>query len=359
MYKIAVLAGDGIGREIVPEGVAVLQTIAKKFQYEFSFQNALISEDAFDQFGHPLPDQTLEICRQADAILLGAVGSPRMDMLPAELRPERAALLPLRHQLGLFANLRPIKVYQTLIDASPLKPEIIDGVDILFFRELTGGLYFGTKKREILADGRVQAIDTLVYQSSEIIRIARPAFAAARERRKKLTAVDKANVLESSRLWRETVTELSKEFPDVELNLMYVDNCAMQLVRRPAQFDVIVTENMFGDILTNEAAMLTGSLGMLPSASLGGKVALYEPSHGSAPDIAGKNIANPLATILSAALMLRYSFHLEPAARTIETAVEQVLAAGYRTADIMTQGMTLVGTREMGQLVREQIINVF
>lgn len=356
MFNIAVLAGDGIGREIVPEAVAVLQTVAGKFGCEFSFNNGLISEDAFDKFGHPLPPQTLELCKQSDAILLGAVGSPRMDTLPAELRPERAALLPLRQKLGLFANLRPVKVYKNLIDASPLKPEIVDGVDILFFRELTGGLYFGPKKREILADGSVQAIDTLVYQTAEIVRIVRLAFEAARLRRKKLTAVDKANVLESSLLWRETTTGLSKEYPDVELNFMYVDNCAMQLVRWPGQFDVVVTENMFGDILTDQASTITGSLGMQPSASLGGQIALYEPSHGSAPDIAGKNIANPLATILSAAMMLRYSFQMEPAARAIENAVERILEEGYRTPDLMAPGMTLVGTREMGQLVRDRIV---
>lgn len=355
MFNIAVLAGDGIGREIIPEAVAVLQTVADKFGCEFSFKYGAISEDAYDKFGHPLPPQTLELCEKSDAILLGAVGSPRMDSLPAELRPERAALLPLRQHLGLFANLRPVKVYQTLIDASPLKPEIVNGADILFFRELTGGLYFGPKKREVLDDGSIQAIDTLVYQTAEIARIVRPAFEAARKRRKKLTAVDKANVLESSLLWRETVLSLSKEYPDVELNLMYVDNCAMQLVRRPVQFDVIVTENMFGDILTDQASILTGSLGMLPSASLGGKVALYEPAHGSAPDIAGKNIANPMAAILSAALMLRYSFKMEPAAQAIENAVEQVLAEGYRTPDLMAPGMNLVGTRETGELIRDRI----
>jgi 3-isopropylmalate dehydrogenase len=356
MYNIAVLAGDGIGREIVPEAVAVLQTVAAKFGCEFSFNNGLISEDAFDKFGHPLPPQTLELCKKSDAIMLGAVGSPRMDSLPAEFRPERAALLPLRQKLGLFANIRPIKVYKALIDAAPLKPEIVSGVDIIFFRELTGGLYFGPKKREILADGSVQATDTLVYKTEEIVRIVRLAFEAARSRRKKLTVVDKANVLESSILWRETATGLGKEYPDVELNLMYVDNCAMQLVRWPGQFDVVVTENMFGDILTDQASTISGSLGMLPSASLGGHVALYEPSHGSAPDIAGKNVANPLATILSAAMMLRYSFHLEPAALAIENAVEQVLEDGYRTPDLMAPGMTQVGTREMGQQVRDRIL---
>jgi 3-isopropylmalate dehydrogenase len=355
MYKIAVLAGDGIGREIVPQAVATLKVIGKKFDIPFEFNEALVSEDAYEKFGHPLPPQTLEVCHRSDTVLLGAVGSPKMDQLPPELRPERAALLPLRKELGLFANLRPVKVFDSLIAASTLKPEIVKGVDVVVFRELTGGLYFGAKKRQTLPDGAEQATDTLVYNTHEIERISRLAFEAARLRRKKLTSVDKANVLESSRLWRETVIKISKDYPDVELTHMYVDNCAMQLVRYPAQFDVIVTENMFGDILTDQAAMLTGSLGMLPSASLGGKTALYEPSHGSAPDIAGKDLANPLATILSTAMMLRYSFKLEEPARLIEAAVQKVLLDNYRTADIMAEGMKKVGTKEMGELVRERI----
>lgn len=355
MYKIAVLAGDGIGREIVPQAIATLQTIGKKFGISFEFREGLISEDAYERYGHPLPPQTLELCHESDTVLLGAVGSPKMDQLSPELRPERAALLPLRKELGLFANLRPIKVFNSLIDASTLKPEIIKEVDVVVFRELTGGLYFGPKKRETLNNGTEQATDTLVYNTHEIERISRLAFEAARKRRKRLTSVDKANVLESSRLWRETIIKISKDYPDVDLSHMYVDNCAMQLVRYPAQFDVIVTENMFGDILTDQAAMLTGSLGMLPSASLGGKTALYEPSHGSAPDIAGKNLANPLATILSTAMMLRYSFKLEEAAQAIENAVQKVLNDNYRTADIMSANMKKVGTREMGELVRERI----
>jgi 3-isopropylmalate dehydrogenase len=355
MYKIAVLAGDGIGREIVPQAVATLQKISKKFDIPLEFHEGLISEDAYNKYGHPLPSQTLDLCRESDAILLGAVGSPAMDQLPPELRPERAALLPLRKKLGLFANLRPVKVFAALAAASTLKPEIIRDVDIVVFRELTGGLYFGAKKRETLSDGSEQATDTLVYNSHEIERICRLAFEAARLRRKQLTSVDKANVLESSRLWRETVIKVSQDYPDVKLSHLYVDNCAMQLVRCPAQFDVIVTENMFGDILTDQAAMLTGSLGMLPSASLGGKTALYEPSHGSAPDIAGQNLANPLATILSAAMMLRYSFKLEEPAMAIEAAVRQVLDDNYRTADIMAAGMKKVGTQEMAELVRARI----
>jgi 3-isopropylmalate dehydrogenase len=272
MPQIAVLAGDGIGREIVPEAVPTLKTVAAKFNYQFQFNDALISEDAYQKYGHPFPQETLELCRQSDAVLLGAVGSPKMDQLPPELRPERAALLPLRKELGLFTNLRPVKVYDALEEASTLKREVIHGVDILTFRELTGGLYFGPKKRNDLGNGNFEAIDTLVYTTPEIERIAVLAFEAARTRRKILTSVDKANVLESSRLWRETVIKISADYPDIELNHMYVDNCAMQLVRNPGQFDVIVTENMFGDILTDQASMLGGSLGMLASASLGGKV---------------------------------------------------------------------------------------
>ena len=355
MPNIAVLAGDGIGREIVPQAVETLKLIAEKYNLQFEFTEALVSEDAYEKYGHPLPPQTLELCKQSDAILLGAVGSPKMDHLPPELRPERAALLPLRKELGLYANLRPVLVYDELVEASTLKPEIVKGVDILTFRELTGGLYFGPKRRETLADGTEEAVDTLVYNTKEIDRIVRLAFEAARSRRKKVTSVDKANVLESSRLWRETVLKIAVDYPDVELNHMYVDNCAMQLVRWPAQFDVIVTENMFGDILTDQASMLSGSLGMLASASIGGNVALYEPAHGSAPDIAGQNLANPLATILSAAMMLRYSFKLEKEASAIENAVRQVLTDGYRTADIMAKGCQKVGTKEMGELVRARL----
>jgi 3-isopropylmalate dehydrogenase len=355
MHQIAVLAGDGIGREIVPEAVAVLETVAAKYHYSLEFRTGLVSEDAYEKYGHPLPPATLELCRNSEAVLLGAVGSPKMDQLPPELRPERAALLPLRKELGLFANLRPVKVYDPLIGASTLKPEAVQGIDILILRELTGGLYFGPKKRERLADGSEQALDTLVYSTPEIERIGRLAFSAARARRGKLVSVDKANVLESSRLWRETMVRLAPEYPEVELSHMYVDNCAMQLVRRPGQFDVIVTENTFGDILSDQASMLAGSLGMLPSASLGGKVALYEPSHGSAPDIAGKDLANPLATILSAAMMLRHSFGLEEGARAIEVAVARVLDDGFRTPDLMTEGMTRVGTQAMGREVRIRI----
>lgn len=357
MYQIAVLPGDGIGREIVPEAVDTLKLIGEKFGYVFEFHTGLISEDAYDKYGHPLPPETLALCQSSQAVLLGAVGSPRMDQLPPELRPERAALLAIRKELGLFANLRPVTVDDSLIDASTLKTEVIQGVDILVFRELTGGLYFGSKSRRTLPDGSEEAVDTLVYNTKEIERILRLAFEAASQRRGKLTSVDKANVLESSRLWRETTIKLAAEYPQVELNHMYVDNCAMQLVRNPKQFDVIVTENMFGDILTDQASVLGGSLGMLPSASLGGNVALYEPAHGSAPDIAGLNKANPLATILSAAMMLRYSFNFEEAAKLIETAVQMTLANNYRTPDIMAPNCIPVGTKQMGQLVRDYITN--
>jgi len=353
MYKIAVLPGDGIGREIVPEAVAVLEIIAEKFNTPFEFTHGLISEDAYQKYGHPLPQETLDLCKSSHAVLLGAVGSPAMDQLPPELRPERAALLPLRKELGLYANLRPVTVYDCLIDSSTLKPEVIQGVNILTFRELTGGLYFGPKERRPLADGGYEAVDTLVYTTREIERIARLAFEAAQKRSKRLTSVDKANVLESSRLWRETVTAVAADYPAVTLTHMYVDNCAMQLVRWPKQFDVIVTENMFGDILTDQASMLGGSLGMLASASLGGNVALYEPAHGSAPDIAGQNKANPLATILSVALMLRFSFNMNEAADQVETAVRRVLEEGYRTPDIAFPGCRLVGTKEMGAQVRD------
>lgn len=357
MPRIVVLPGDGIGVEIVPEAVKVLQAVASRFNHQFTFTEALVGGAAIDAVGTPLPGETLELCKQSDAVLLGAIGGPKWDNLPVSLRPEAAALLGLRKELGLFANLRPAFLFSELVHASTLKPEVIQGVDLLVVRELTGGLYFGEKKREKLADGE-RATDVLEYSTYEIERIARLAFETARKRRRKLTSVDKANVLESSRLWREVVNNLAAEYPDIELNHMYVDNCAMQLLRNPRQFDVIVTENMFGDILTDEASMLTGSLGMLPSASLGGKVGLYEPSHGSAPDIAGQGKANPLATILSAAMMLRHSFHLEEEASAIETAVRRVLAEGYRTPDILEEGQKLVSTNQMGDLVVQKVEEV-
>ncbi|PKM47496.1 MAG: 3-isopropylmalate dehydrogenase [Firmicutes bacterium HGW-Firmicutes-8] len=354
MYKIGVLPGDGIGVEIVPEAVKVLKTIGQRYGHSFEFTEGLIGGAAIDAVGVPLPENTLSLCHSSDAILLGAIGGPKWDNIPTHLRPEAGALLPLRKALGLYANLRPATLYEALIDASTLKREVIEGIDIMVIRELTGGLYFGEKKREKTAAGQA-AVDTLTYTTEEIVRIARLGFEIAMKRKKVLHSVDKANVLESSRLWRETVVELAREYPEVELIHMYVDNCAMQLVRRPKQFDVIVTENMFGDILTDQASMLTGSIGMLPSASLGGKVGLYEPSHGSAPDIAGQNKANPLATILSAAMMLRYSFNLNNEAKVIEDAVIKVLDLGYRTPDIMQDGGKPVTTAEMGDRVVEQI----
>lgn len=355
-YKIAVLPGDGIGAEIVPEALKVLEAITEKYGHQFQYTEGLIGGAAIDVKGEPLPEETLQLCRESDAILLGAVGGPKWDNLPVHLRPEAGALLPLRKALGLYANLRPAMLYPALAEASTLKKEIVEGIDMMVIRELTGGLYFGDKLRENLANGQQRAVDTLVYTTEEIERIGRLAFETARKRGKRLCSVDKANVLESSRLWRETMTQLAQEYPDVELTHMYVDNCAMQLVRWPKQFDVIVTENMFGDILTDQASMLTGSIGMLASASIGGQVALYEPSHGSAPDIAGQNKANPIATVLSAAMMLRYSFDLETEAKDIEAAVVKVLNQGYRTGDLMQPGMKLVGTAEMGSLIRAEMM---
>ncbi len=355
MYKIALLPGDGIGPEMLSEAVKVLQACAKKFSLAFEFSEAPVGGFAIDSCGHALPEETLELCRKSDAVILGAIGGPKWDHLPAEQRPEAAALLPLRKKLGLFANLRPVILYETLIKASPLKREIVQGTDILFVRELTGGLYFGEKKRVKIAGGE-KATDTLIYTTSEIERIGRLAFESARKRKKLVHSIDKANVLESSRLWRETMNRLQKEYVDVKLIHMYVDNAAMQLINHPRQFDVIVTENMFGDILTDQASVLTGSIGMLASASIGGKVALYEPVHGSAPDIAGQNKANPLAAILSVSLMLRYSFNHAKASDTIETAVLRVLEKGYRTADIMQRECRICSTSEIGNHVVEELL---
>ena len=351
MAKVAVLAGDGIGPEIVREAVSILQLVAP----DIETQEALVGGIAYDATGHPLPPETLALCRESDAILLGAVGGPKWDVIPdPDLRPERGALLPLRKHLGLYANLRPAILHKALADASALKPSLVgDGLDVLVVRELTGGVYFGQPKSN---DGN-RAIDTMVYTKDEIVRIAHVGFQAAQKRGKRLCSVDKQNVLMTSVLWRDTVNEVAKDYPDVELTHMLVDNCAMQLVRNPKQFDVIVTENLFGDVLSDEAAMITGSLGMLPSASLGtGTFGLYEPIHGSAPDIAGKGIANPLATILSVALMLRYSFGREDAAQRIEAAVGKVLEAGLRTPDIASVGEATVGTIEMAAAVRAALV---
>jgi 3-isopropylmalate dehydrogenase len=349
-YKIAVVAGDGIGPDVVREGMKILKRIGERFNRTFVFHEALVGGAALDETGTPLPDETLLLCKTSDAVLLGAVGGPKWDGTPPERKPEQA-LLGLRKQLGLYANLRPARIYPALVAASTLKADVVEGADILVVRELTGGLYFGTPRGIEQRDGERVAINTLIYSTSEIKRIAHQAFNAARKRRKKVCSVDKANILETSQLWREVVTHVATEYPDVELSHMYVDNCAMQLIRHPRQFDVIVTENMFGDILSDEAAMLTGSIGMLPSASLGGTVALYEPVHGSAPDIAGTDKANPIATIASVALMLRYSFNLEEEARCIEGAIEQVLSRGFRTPDISSRGDVVLGTVAMGDAI--------
>lgn len=349
--NIAVIAGDGIGPEIVGEAVKVLKVVAEKFGHTFTLDEHLVGGAAYDATGDCLPDATLAACKAADAVLLGAVGGPKWDALPGPQRPEKRALLTLRKELGLFANLRPAKVWAPLKDASPLKPAIIgDGLDLLVVRELTGGVYFGDHVRA--ADGQ-SAYDRMPYSVAEIERIARVAFEAARKRGRKVTSVDKANVLETSRLWRETVARLhAADYADVTLDNLYVDNAAMQLVRAPQQFDVILTENMFGDILSDEASQITGSIGMLPSASLRADgFGMYEPIHGSAPDIAGQDVANPLATILSAAMMLRFTFGLATEADAIEAAVGKVLAGPLRTGDIAHDGCTKVGTKAMGAAV--------
>ncbi len=347
---IALLAGDGIGREVVPEAVKLLKAVGKRFGHVFEFVSGDVGGQAIDKIGVPLPQETLTLAKQSAAVLLGAVGGPRWEGLEYSLRPERA-LLGLREQLGLFANLRPAKLYPMLAEASTLRRDVIEGLDLLVVRELTGGIYFGKPKGIEKILGGERGINTEVYTTEEIRRIAKVAFEAARKRKRRVTSVDKANVLESSELWRRVVNEVHREYPDVELSHMYVDNCAMQLVRSPKQFDVLVTTNLFGDILSDEAAMLTGSIGMLPSASLGAHAALYEPIHGSAPDIAGKNLANPIATIASAAMMLTYTFHLEKEAEAVESAILRTLAQGYRTKDIQSSGTKLVGTAEMGDAV--------
>ena len=358
-YTIAAISGDGIGPEIVREAKKVLDKVGQKYGHKFNYEYVLMGGISIDTYGVPLTDKALETAKKSDAVLLGAVGgnvgnSRWYDVAP-NLRPE-AGLLAIRKGLNLFANIRPAYLYNDLAGACPLKKEIIgDGFDMVIVRELTGGLYFGERHTETV-DGVEQATDTLVYSEKEIRRVAIKAFEIAMKRKKKVTSVDKANVLDSSRLWRKVVAEVAKDYPEVTLENMLVDNCAMQLVMNPRQFDVILTENMFGDILSDEASMITGSIGMLSSASLNeSKFGLYEPSHGSAPDIAGKDIANPIATILSAAMMLRFSFDLDKEADAIEDAVRKVLADGYRTVDIMDEGMKQVGTTEMGNLICERI----
>ena len=349
--KIAVLAGDGIGPEIVDEAIKVLNALAKD-GLDIELEYGLIGGAAYDETGTPLPDETIRISKEADAILLGAVGGYKWESLDISVRPEKG-LLGIRSELNLFANLRPAILYPQLADASTLKPEVVAGLDLMIVRELTGGIYFGQPRGiRTLENGEKEGFNTLVYRESEINRIGKVAFDIAQKRQGRLCSVDKANVLESTELWRETMTEMAKNYSDVELSHMYVDNAAMQLVRAPKQFDVMVTTNMFGDILSDCASMLTGSIGMLPSASLDeeGK-GMYEPIHGSAPDIAGQNIANPLATILSASMMLRYTLDQPKLADRIENAVSQVLEQGLRTADIYSEGMTKVGTAEMGDAV--------
>ncbi|GAB6075603.1 3-isopropylmalate dehydrogenase [Desulfurobacterium crinifex] len=353
-FKIAVLPGDGIGPEIVKQAVKVMDAVSEKFDVKLEYQYGLIGGAAIDEYGIPFPEETKEIILSSDAVLLGAVGGPKWDNLDFSIRPERA-LLGMRKLLNAFANLRPAKLYDELIDASTLKPEVVKGVDIMVIRELTSGIYFGIPKGIFEDDGERVGINTLRYREHEVERIARVAFEVARKRNKKVTSVDKANVLEATVLWREVVERVHKEFEDVELNHMYVDNAAMQIIRWPKQFDVIVTTNMFGDILSDACAMLTGSLGMLPSASIGGKIGLYEPIHGSAPDIAGQNVANPIATINSVGMMFTYSFDMPEVEKAIDEAVKGVLAKGYRTKDIYSEGTKLVSTEEMGDLIAEEI----
>ena len=358
-YKIGVISGDGIGPEIVREARKVLDAVCKKYGHEFTYTELLLGGASIDVHGVPLTDETIENAKKCDAVLMGSIGgdaktSPWYKLEPSK-RPE-AGLLGIRKALNLFANLRPAYLYDELRAACPLRDDIsAESFDMLIMRELTGGLYFGARKTEEI-DGVRTATDTLSYNENEIRRIAKRAFDIAMKRRKKVCSVDKANVLDSSRLWRQVVEEVAKDYPEVTLSHMYVDNCAMQLVMNPAQFDVILTENMFGDILSDEASMVTGSIGMLSSASLNEtKFGLYEPSHGSAPDIAGQDKANPIATILSAAMMLRYSLDLDKEADAVETAVRQVLKEGYRTGDIMSEGCTQVGTKEMGTLIAERV----
>ncbi len=357
MYKILVLPGDGVGREVVRETLKVIKKIGSLAHLVFETKEALVGGSSIDQHGFPITDDVIKLAKDSDAVLLGAVGGPKWDELGYERRPEQA-LLALRKELGLYANLRPAVIDPSLINSSPLKREIVEGVDILVVRELTGGIYFGTPKGiEKNSDGSERGFNTEVYTTHEIERIALKAFELARKRKRKVISVDKANILESSELWRRVVAKVGKHYPDIQLSHMYVDNCAMQLIRNPKQFDVIVTTNLFGDILSDEAAMLTGSIGMLPSASLGDQYALYEPVHGSAPDIAGADKANPIATILSFAMMLRYTFNLYELAVSVEQAVKKVLKEGYRTLDLAAINGKAVSTSQMGDLILERIVH--
>ncbi|HXH14133.1 MAG TPA: 3-isopropylmalate dehydrogenase [Alphaproteobacteria bacterium] len=349
-FRIAVLPGDGIGPEVVVQGVEVLRKAAAMAEVGVELTWGVVGGRAIDEYGTPLPEATLTLCQESDAILFGAVGGPKWDNIAPEIRPERG-LLRIRQDLGLYANLRPAKVFSALIDASPLKRDLVEGLDLVTVRELTGDIYYGEPRGIERIDGGERGINTMVYTTAEIERIVRLAFDIARQRQRRVTSVDKANVLETSRLWRRIADQVAEDYPDVTLEHLYVDNAAMQLVRAPKQFDVIVTGNLFGDILSDEAAMVTGSIGLAASASLGSRTALYEPVHGSAPDIAGQGVANPLAAILSVAMLYKYTLKLDDLAARIEAAVEEVLAQGYRTRDIQSPGTTLVGTTEMGQQV--------
>lgn len=354
--KILVLKGDGIGPEVVEQALKVLDAVAKEFGHTFEYKEGLLGGVAIDKYNTPLPQETIEEAKKSDAVLLGAVGDWKYDKLPPEIRPEKG-LLGIRKGLGLFANLRPVKIFDELVTSSPLKAENIKGVDIMIVRELTGGIYFGEPKGTEDRNGEKVSYNTMVYSVSEIKRIAKVAFEAAMKRNKKVCSVDKANVLDVSRLWRETVTEVAKDYPEVELTYQYVDNAAMQLVVNPKQFDVILTGNLFGDILSDEASVLSGSLGLLPSASLSeGAVGMFEPCHGSAPNFKGMNKLNPIATILSAGMMLKYGFNMNEEAKSIDNAVSKVLQSGYRTEDILKKDSeTLVGTKEMGDLIAKNI----
>ena len=354
-YQIAVLPGDGIGPEVTAQAIKILKILESKLDISLNLKEYLVGGVGYDATGHPLPEETLSAVKSADAVLLGAVGGPKWEAIDFSLRPERA-LLELRSTLGLFANLRPAKTFNALVDASTLKREVVEGLDILVVRELTGGIYFGQPRGvETLPDGSRRGINTLVYTEAEIDRIARIAFDVARKRNKKVCSVDKANVLECTGLWREVVMDVHKDYKDVELSHMYVDNCAMQLVRYPKQFDVILTTNMFGDILSDQASMLTGSIGMLPSASMGGGNGMYEPIHGSAPDIAGKDLANPLATILSVGMLFNYSLNNDDVNNWIQSIIHSIFNEKYRTRDIISDGMKQIGTNAMGDMVAEEL----
>ncbi len=353
-YKITVIPGDGIGKEITDSAVEVMKKVAEKFKLDFEYTYKDAGGTAYDKFGTPLPDDTIEACKTSDGVLFGAVGGDKWDNVEPALRPEKA-ILGLRKNLGLYANLRPVKVADALVEYSPLKPELVKGADLVIVRELIGGIYFGDKCESEEHNGSERAWDLENYSVPEVERIAKLAFETAKLRRGKVTSVDKANVLATSRLWRRTVANVAEDYKDIELNNLYVDNCAMQLAVKPTQFDVIVTGNLFGDILSDEAAVVGGSIGMMPSASIGTSTSLYEPIHGSAPDIAGKGIANPMGTILSAAMLLRYSLHEEKAADAIEAAVDKALADGYRTPDLWKEGFTKANTAEITKVICDRI----